>query len=62
MNYSDPAFAYLAAVLAVPIAAMAALNWAFRNRGGFAKGWTGAVFIGICWVAALVFIFTRVAS
>ena len=62
MNFSDPALLYLAVALAVPIAAMAMLNWALRNRGGFAKGWTGAVFIGICWVAAIVVIINRASS
>jgi len=62
MNYSDPALVYLSVALAVPLAAMAMLNWAFRNRGGFARGWAGAVFIGICWIAAIVVIIERVSS
>lgn len=62
MNFSDEALVYLGVALAVPLAAVALLNWIFRKRGGFARGWTGAFFIGICWIAALVFIIEKVSS
>ena len=61
MNYSDEFLIQLCAALAVPIALLTILNWIFRKRGGIAKGWTGAVFIGICWVASLLLILKRVS-
>ncbi|MDR3387574.1 MAG: hypothetical protein P4L92_11015 [Rudaea sp.] len=61
MNFSDESLVVLVIALALPMAVLAALNWIFRKRGGVAKGWAGAVFIGICWVAAMVIIIQRVS-
>ena len=61
MNLSNEFLVNLSIVLAVSMAALALLNWMFRKHGGIAKGWAGAVFIGICWIAALVFIIKKVS-
>jgi hypothetical protein len=61
MNFSEAFLLNLSIVLAVSMAMLAVLNWVFRKHGGTAKGWAGAVFIGICWIAALVFIIKKLS-
>jgi len=49
-------------VLAAAMAAVGALNWLNRRHGGFVKGMGGAIFIGICWTAAILAIVLKVRS
>jgi hypothetical protein len=51
----------LGLLLAVPVVVVAVLNWSFRSQGGIAKGWGGALFIGLCWIATVALILQRVA-
>jgi len=61
MDFSDPNLFYIGLLMAAPILVLGLLNLALRRRGGgFLRGWTGAVFIGICWVAAFAMILARV--
>jgi hypothetical protein len=62
MNFSDESLLYLGVALAMPIATLTIVNWMRRDRGGFARGWTGAIFIGICWIAGLAFIIEKVSQ
>lgn len=59
MNLSDQTYLIIGAVIALPIAIVVMLNWLLRNRGGFARGWAGAVFVGLCWTVAMAIIVTR---
>jgi len=56
MNFFDQTYLTIGVVLGLPMAMVALLNWTLRNRGGFARGWAGAIFVGICWAAGLVII------
>lgn len=56
MNLSDQLFLILGIILCLPMAVVALLNWLLRNRGGFARGWAGAIFVGMCWIAGMALI------
>jgi len=58
----DNALQILFLTLAIVMAVVGALNWLNRRHGGFARGWAGAIFIGICWGAAILVIWTKVNS
>ncbi|WP_300620345.1 hypothetical protein [Dokdonella sp.] len=60
MTYSDPNLWIIIALVPLSVAVTATANWLFRKRGGIATGWGGALFIGLCWVAALALIIQRV--
>ncbi len=60
MDFSAPYLQVLSIVLAVLMGAAAFANWLNRRRGGFMRGWEGAIFIAVCWIAALVLILLRV--
>lgn len=63
MDFSDPTMVQIGLLLAVPILALGLLNLLLRKRGGgFLRGWTGALFIGLCWAAAIVMILKRLGS
>jgi|GEM_PF-1453812 len=61
MNSSYDDLTYIGIALAIPLAVVAILNWSFSRRGGFIRGWAGALFIGICWIAGLLLILERVS-
>ena len=52
MNFSDQTYLALGITLGL-------LNWVLRNHGGFARGWAGAIFVGICWAAGLAIIVVK---
>jgi len=54
--FTDNFLIILAIVLAILLGITALANWLLRSRGGFLKGWAGAVFIGACWIAGLALI------
>jgi len=56
MDFSDRYLVLLGAILAMLTGLVALVNWLNRKHGGFVRGWAGAIFIGVCWLAALVFI------
>lgn len=62
MDLSNHQLQVLGIVLAVVMGAIALGNWLNRRHGGFLRGWAGAVFIGICWIAAITVIVLRVAG
>jgi len=62
MNLSDPVYLILGIALALPMAIVALLNWLLRKRGGFLRGWSSAVFVGACWVAAMILVVYRLAA
>lgn len=62
MNFFDQTYLTIGIVLSLPMMMVALLNWALRNHGGFARGWTGAIFVGICWVASMVVIVLKARS
>ena len=63
MDFSDPNLLSIGLLMAAPIFALGLLNLALRPRGGgFLRGWTGAVFIGICWIAAIAMILARLGN
>lgn len=59
MDFSDKYLVLLAAVLALLTGLVALANWLNRRHGGFVRGWAGAIFIGVCWLAALAFIMLK---
>lgn len=59
MDFSDKYLQALAATLAVLMGLVALVNWLNRKHGGFVRGWAGAIFIGVCWVAALASIYLK---
>lgn len=59
MNLSDQLYLILAVVLGLPMVVVALLNWLLRNRGGFARGWAGAIFVGMCWAAGMALIVSK---
>lgn len=62
MNLSNQIYVLLGLVLALPMAVVALLNWLLRNRGGFARGWAGAIFVAMCWIAGMILIVTRIVE
>lgn len=58
-SHSDPLLWVIVAVIAVAVVATGMLRWLQTKRGGLAAGWGGALFIGLCWIAALVLIVYR---
>lgn len=62
MNFSDQTLPLLGIVLALPMMLVALLNWLLRNRGGFARGWAGAIFVGMCWTVGMILIVARLAA
>ena len=48
-----------AVILAAIMACVALINWLLRRRGGFARGWSAAIFIAACWVAGIATIYLR---
>jgi len=62
MNATDTLLNILFVTLAVVMAVVGVLNWLNRRHGGFAKGFAGAFFIGICWAAAILIIVVRIHS
>ncbi len=51
----------LLGLLVVPLIAVAALNRIFRKRGGIGGGWGGAIFVGLCWITAVIVILVKIA-
>lgn len=62
MNLSDQIYLILGVVLGLPMLVVALLNWLLRNHGGFARGWAGAIFVGICWAAGMILIVSKVVG
>jgi len=50
----------IAIVLLAVMSVVGLLNWLNRRHGGFARGWAGAIFIGICWMGAIAVILLKV--
>jgi hypothetical protein len=59
MNLSNQIYLILGAVLGLPMVVVALLNWLLRDRGGFARGWAGAIFVALCWTVGMIIIVTR---
>ena len=62
MDFSNPTLFHAGLLIALPVLVMALLNWLLRGRGGLAPGWTGAVFIALCWITALTIIVMRLRA
>jgi len=62
MDFSDKYLEVLGAFLAVLMGLVAIVNWLNRKHGGFARGWAGAIFIGVCWIAGLVLIVLKLGA
>jgi hypothetical protein len=62
VDFSDKYLQLLGAILALSMALVATVNWLNRKHGGFAKGWAGAIFIGVCWIGALLVIVLKLAD
>ena len=60
MDFSDTYLQTFGVISAALMGSTALANWLNRRHGGFMKGWAGALFIAICWTAALAFIALRV--
>ena len=58
-SHSDPLLWVIMLVVAVSVAATGLLRWLYRRRGGLTAGWGGALFVGLCWIAALALIVHR---
>ncbi|MBS0516362.1 MAG: hypothetical protein JSS16_12925 [Proteobacteria bacterium] len=62
MNLFDPIYLVLGIALGLPMAILALLNWLLRKRGGFARGWAGAIFLGLCLCVGIVLIVVKAMS
>jgi len=62
MDFSDKYLQLLALFLAVLMGLVELANWLNRKHGGFVRGWAGAIFIGVCWIAALAMIILKVRT
>lgn len=60
MDFSNAYLQLLGAILLALMGSVAIANWLNRRHGGFMKGWSGAIFIAVCWIAVMVFIVLRV--
>jgi len=60
MDFAQRYNAVLLIVLLAVLSAIALINWLNRRHGGFMKGWAGAVFIAVCWTAAIAYIVLQV--
>ena len=60
MDFSNPFLQAIAVVMALLMSLVAAVNWLNRRHGGFMRGWSGAVFISVCWIAAIALIMMKV--
>ena len=60
MDFSNPFLQVIAVVLGFLMALVAGANWLNRRHGGFMRGWSGAVFISVCWIAAIALIMLKV--
>jgi len=60
MDFSDKYLGAFAIAAALAMGGVAAANWLNRRHGGFVKGWAGAIFIGICWTSAMLWLLVRV--
>lgn len=60
MDLGNPSLLFLAILLAAPVLLVALINVVFHPRGGIVRGLGGALFIAVCWVAAVGSIVWRV--
>ncbi|MCD9033243.1 hypothetical protein LDO32_16075 [Luteimonas sp. Y-2-2-4F] len=60
MHLNDITWILVALLVVVPVLIVAVLRFAFRHRGGIGTGIGGAIFVTLCWVAALAIILYRV--
>jgi hypothetical protein len=60
MDFSNSFLQLIAVVLTLLMALVAVVNWLNRRHGGFMRGWSGAVFISVCWIAAIALIMLKV--
>lgn len=58
-SHSDPLLWVILFVVVVSVVATGLLRWLYRKRGGMTAGWGGALFVGLCWIAALALIIHR---
>lgn len=59
MVYSNQMLLIIVSLIVASVAVTALANWFYRRRGGVAVGWAGALFIGLCWIAAFALIIHR---
>lgn len=62
MDLSNRTLLLLALLLAVPVVVVATANLLFHPREGIARGFGGALFIGLCWVTTIGLIIHKVAN
>lgn len=60
MDFSNTYLQILGAILLALMGSIAIANWLNRRHGGFLKGWGGAIFIAICWIAVMALIALKV--
>ena len=62
MDLSNQTLLLLGVLLMTPVVVVAILNLIFHPRNGIARGFGGALFIGLCWVATIGLIIHKVAN
>jgi hypothetical protein len=61
MDHANEVLLLVAALVAVPSLVAGTMYWTHRRGVGVVKGWGGALFILLCWIAALGLILYRTA-
>lgn len=62
MDLSNQTLLLLGVLLATPVVVVAIVNLIFHPRDGIARGFGGALFIGLCWVATIALIVLKVSE
>ncbi len=62
MDLSNQTLLLLVVLLATPVVLVAIINLIFHPRNGLAKGFGGALFIGLCWAATIALIVQKVSN
>jgi len=62
MDLSNQTLLLLGVLLTTPVVVVAIVNLIFHPRNGIVRGFGGALFIGLCWVATIGLIIQKVAN
>lgn len=61
MSHANEVLLLIAALIVVPALVAGTMYWTHRRQRGVVKGWGGALFILLCWFAALALILYKTA-
>ncbi len=61
MNMSDESYLWMAAIIGGPIVLLLIIDFAFRSKPSFLKGWISACFIALTWFTGIGLLFHRLS-